>query len=723
MKKLITIILLFIFSSQLVRGQEILSGLPVNPVIKNHHQNLPEKDFKSSYLFTPTALNLPFFEDFKQKDIYPDTARWVDYYVFINTDFPYLPPSWGAATFDVLDALGNVYPDANPLQFKADELTSRPIRLDSVFDPVARAITPADSIYLSFYYQPQGRGNDPQKQDSLVLEFGHYTSDTVFWYVDSIEVSVGIYIGPSDTIFPGDVLYSPCNANWGTTINDTLYAKDFVMLPCDSVYRPYTDWQRVWASKGMKLDTFKLNYLSNDSGYFRQVMIPITDTAYLRGDFQFRFFNYASIASDNLQSWQSNCDYWNVDFIYLNIGRSRQDTTYEYITFTGRAPSFLKKYESMPFPQYAKDNTNEISGGFKMHISNLDNINQTANYRYDVKNDAGGDVYDYDGGSWSMEVFNEFGYIKYPEFATPPVKGIFPPFGGRDSAYFDVTHYLIGDQVLGLSDTMRYRQEFFNYYAYDDGTAEFGYGLTPAGSQLAYQFNLSMRDTLRAVQMFFNKTLTGANEQFFYLAVWKDLNGRPGELIYTQERMKPVFEDSLYKFHTYHLDTALPLQSDYPFYVGWIQTTTHNLNVGFDAYNDASEHIFYNTTGVWDKTSYTGSLMIRPVLGKKLKDDPIIKSSTLDYFLVSPNPSVDGNIAIRFMMLPQGGAVAIEIGLDDEVVSEMEIEVFNILGQRVYFTPYQPQVNLSFLKQGIYFIRINDRHNNQTMIQKLILSR
>jgi hypothetical protein len=222
--------------------------------------------------------------------------------------------------------------------------------------------------------------------------------------------------------------------------------------------------------------------------------------------------------------------------------------------------------------------------------------------------------------------------------------------------------------------------------------------------------------------MFFNKTLTGANEQFFYLAVWKDLNGKPGELIYLKERVKPVFEDSLYRFHTYYIDTALPLQSASPFYIGWIQTTTHNLNVGFDAYNDASSHIFYNTTGIWDKSSYTGALMIRPVLGKKLKDYPVMKSSKLDYFLVSPNPSADGQITIRFMALPNGEANGIEIIPDDEVTANMDVEVFNIMGQRVHHAPYKPQINLSFLRHGIYLIRLNDRHNNQTMVKKLILS-
>ena len=179
MKK-ITVIIFILFSGfSTMFGQEILTGLSVNPVIKKYLKKNPEKRFKASDVYVPASLTLPFFEDFKQKDIYPDTLRWFDNEVFVNTDFSYRPPSWGVATFDAVDADGNIYPEANPLQFVADHLTSQPIRLDSVFDPVPKQLTPSDSVYFSFYYQPQGRGNDPQERDSLVLQFGYFTNDTV----------------------------------------------------------------------------------------------------------------------------------------------------------------------------------------------------------------------------------------------------------------------------------------------------------------------------------------------------------------------------------------------------------------------------------------------------------------------------------------------------------------------------------------------------------------
>ena len=68
---------------------------------------------------------------------------------------------------------------ANTSLFVADTLTSNPIRLDSLFVPYKKAVTAADSIYLSFYFQPGGGygnmwervGNAPSVDDSLMLDF------------------------------------------------------------------------------------------------------------------------------------------------------------------------------------------------------------------------------------------------------------------------------------------------------------------------------------------------------------------------------------------------------------------------------------------------------------------------------------------------------------------------------------------------------------------------
>ncbi len=93
-----------------------------------------------------------------------DKRLWVDRFTFRNNNLPVAPPTFGVATFDGINELGFPYNFTNPDAYGvADYLTSKPIDLSG--------LTPADSVILSFFYQPQGLGFFPSARDSLVLEF------------------------------------------------------------------------------------------------------------------------------------------------------------------------------------------------------------------------------------------------------------------------------------------------------------------------------------------------------------------------------------------------------------------------------------------------------------------------------------------------------------------------------------------------------------------------
>ena len=104
---------------------------------------------------------------------YPDDEKWIDDQVYINNTMAIDAITKGVATFDALNA--NVLPyndtDANLLIF-ADSLTSQPIDLS--------VHTPADSIYLSFYYQPQGNGFNPETSDSLIVYLKRNTNTSAW---------------------------------------------------------------------------------------------------------------------------------------------------------------------------------------------------------------------------------------------------------------------------------------------------------------------------------------------------------------------------------------------------------------------------------------------------------------------------------------------------------------------------------------------------------------
>jgi hypothetical protein len=150
-------------------GQEYAGHLDSNPNLF-----IKQKTFQTAKKTTAAdPLMLPFFEDFTGYGLYPDSSKWTDYHVYVNNTMGNRPISRGVATFDALDWRGIPYDSFNNANFRyADTLTSQPINLS------LDVVSPADSIYLSFFYQPQGNGFFPLSQDSLMLflktRFGGY---------------------------------------------------------------------------------------------------------------------------------------------------------------------------------------------------------------------------------------------------------------------------------------------------------------------------------------------------------------------------------------------------------------------------------------------------------------------------------------------------------------------------------------------------------------------
>lgn len=102
-----------------------------------------------TYLIVPTSPN--------------DKSLWQDRNVYVSNSMAVEPPTVGAAVFDGIKLDGLPYA-TNPNAYGvADYLTSKPINLSTYL--------PGDSLYLSFYVQPQGLGFFPEPRDSLVLEF------------------------------------------------------------------------------------------------------------------------------------------------------------------------------------------------------------------------------------------------------------------------------------------------------------------------------------------------------------------------------------------------------------------------------------------------------------------------------------------------------------------------------------------------------------------------
>ncbi len=171
MKILITKISCFsvflLLSTHLYSQGIIERPLSINPVIIKKHQEFKGLSAAKSSSITDTLTLDPLvgiLDDFSKESPFPDTMVWLDRFVYINREYAKSPITLGVATFDGLNENGYPYDFTRPKLSSdiADYLTSKPIDLN---------FSASDSIYLSFYYQPQGLGDSPAINDSLVLEF------------------------------------------------------------------------------------------------------------------------------------------------------------------------------------------------------------------------------------------------------------------------------------------------------------------------------------------------------------------------------------------------------------------------------------------------------------------------------------------------------------------------------------------------------------------------
>jgi hypothetical protein len=650
---LFILIILSYFSSP---AQEVITGLKFNPVV---HSKYMERSRQEAYSATAdtTPVMIPFYDDFSSNSIYPSPLRWIDRDAYVNADYPVYPIDLGVATLDAINDSGSMYPGAvpGPQAFIADHLTSRYIRLDSLFTATPRAMRVSDSIYMSFWYQPQGRGLAPQTSDSLILEF--------------------LAEPEHDSITPSD---------------------STVIIP--------DRWRRIWSSKGMSLDTF---YIQNHV-YFKRVMIPITDSAtFYRSNFRFQFYNYVSLASDGQPSWQSNTAQWNVDDIYLNSGRTMNDTIHKMIGFLERPPTMLKKYTAMPYTQYCNDPSNEVADSLYLLITNRDTVDHNSTYHYSVTQAGGSFTASYNT-TFPLTSFYQF---TFPYTLRPPVSFIFP-ISGADSARFLIQHTIKANTTGStLGDTIEGYQNFYNYYSYDDGTPEAGYGLKGAGTKMASRFSLNKSpDTLRAVRIYFNRTLSNANLQAFFLTVWNDNDGTPGDTIYCR-LVNVNLPDTFDQFATYHLE--VPVRISGTFYVGTIQTTDDNLNIGFDTYNDAHDNLLYNAAGRWLTSSFPGAILLRPVIGKPLPVGIHSIPSSTGHVSVFPNPN---NTGVLELSIPGSEN-------KDQPASSMKVEINNLFGQKVFESRYSKLLQLPDLPAGLYIITVNGASSARNYTGKLVITK
>jgi hypothetical protein len=629
-----------------------------------------------------TPLNLPFFDDFSDpyanpdlKEVYPDTNRWENSLsVWVNDGLGINPPTINVASFDGLDSLGNAY-NATEILLNGftDKMQSLPIDISETASANPVSIAERNSVYLSFYYQWKGNGEAPDPDDYLQVQF---RNDAMQW----------------ETVF---------------TIN----------------------------TSAAPLDKEK----------FYQAIVKVDGDRFFTNHFQFRFRTFGRQSGPY--------DTWNVDYVYLNKGRSATDAgvpdqaisspltsifdnqyravpyyhflehptvlapKFQVYNLRGNPPDVLNYFVEGRFTSYFYSNTDTTSS--VVSLGNLD-PNPAPPNSEGINDDGTGIIFPFETKTVTVKYINSIDTVTTldPKADAAEIElkvnlitgdNINPDTGGPADDY-DPRYQPIDFRI---NDTTRARYELKNYYAYDDGVAEYAGGLIAAGNVFAYRFDLpeNLNDTLKLLEAFdiyfpaFGAT-SSQNVDFF---VFNEENGKPTDKEMLRIPSVSIRKEGTNTFQRVRFLPARQIEGN-SFFIGWRQPVAGQVLVGIDNSNDTGNKMYFNTEGSispdptrWEQnTLIKGSFMVRPVFGTGVVDltTGIEEDTRLAVF---PNPSQG---AFQIAGKPQ------------------EILIYNIAGVPVAFDSevYDDKTYVHVnVPSGLYIVRY--KNMGTLHVQKIVITR
>jgi hypothetical protein len=722
-------LVLFTFSlcfSVLFGQHEVIQALTKG---KSNQSTVPVKrnscSIDSSFIYSADTLELPFLDEFSKTHFQQYETNFSD------------PGTTSEKYYKLTDLGGNKLPNTERYSaqqtmrkiFNMTELTV----VDEVFPTVDIKVAdfcayPVNYSTTSVYppyiiYDTLGFVNEPDTiwltevdyfQDSAVQFFAKLSDKNAYWldnkaqhnYTNAVNPwSLGVvtfdgtdengvpylYNSPSNDF--NDYLTSKPIDLSDFSANDSIYfsflyqAKGFNDEPeaGDSLivefFSPqFNQWYHVWSTGGSALNPFS------------KVHIKVTENKFLQSAFQFRFKNYSGVSGA--------IDQYHIDYVHLRAFSGYQDTLFKDFAVVYPLNSLLKDYTFAPWEHFRNNGLGKTNDDLKITVRNASNVAENyQNGNLNVSNDGTSEI---DIAIFGQNLANgDNNYLSNTVYQSSHDISTFYDFNSastEDFKEFDVTFNATAQFTnLTVNDSTRFKQRFYDFYAYDDGSAEAAYGPSGVQARLAYQFTPYEDDSLIGVKMKFVESVTDVSNKLFLLTVWNDDNGKPGTEIYQDEFLFPRqpsydYDDTL-GFTNYYLVDFQKLPITGTFYVGWRQIDQTPLNIGFDWNNNNSDKIFYsiNNGETWTNSSFEGSLMIRPIFSTNLnKNAGLVEEKISATFNIFPNPSAD--------------FIQIETNMTDF----KGIQIFDIQGKQVYFNDSsEKRHDISHLNQGVYFVKEN----------------
>lgn len=423
-------------------------------------------------------------------------------------------------------------------------------------------------------------------------------------------------------------------------------------------------WITIWAQTGG---------VGLDTEVFTQEIIKILPV-WQHEAFQFRFF------AEGRQS--GPFDSWLLDYIYLNKGRTIVDLDYRDRSLTRTNELRIGDYGAYPFA-LLESNQNGLWSTAQNEFYNLENRFRAMEYSIVITDTSTQITTPINLNTPFNPVPNAlerrvFGSREFEEIPVPSNEtsleiitsitsgdGLLFEVASGDTTFFSSVNYK-------LNDAVKTSLPLLDYFAYDNGSADYAAGINQKSGQLAVMYSTPEEVYIKGISI--NFTNPKQANQAIDINIWKDLEEDP---IFTRQDLIAVKEAGQ-EFLYYSLDTNIRVDGD--FYIGFTQFTNDFIHVGLDKVNDTGDKLFYNVVGAWVQNEEVhGSLMIRPHISVEAPFEVAIAPE--QGIRIYPNPvETQLNLEGRFSEARVFDSFGREIFLERQLYTKGEIINFN--GQR-----------------------------------------
>ena len=658
----------------LIHAQGIeIAPMVQNPLIQSEYRE-KSNTIDSTFIFSTDTISIPFFDNFTTNKIQEYTEDFSNplttsevYYLILNqaTGLPILNNVFytNQVTFHrYIDIANDTYSDTIfiPINAEIADFTSYPV----LYSPL--------DLYPPYYiYDTIGVGNPPDTiwidspsyvQDSVTQFFMSISDPEKLWKddyayhnyrfglnprtlgvmtFDGLDASGYPYaIGTTTTGYADYLTSKPIDLS-ETNISDSIYLSFLyqsqglgdIPEPSDSLILEFysqsqNQWFHIWSDSGKAVGPFKLIHL------------PINNPDFFSDAFQFRFKNYGALSGA--------LDHFHLDMVSIKPSEFL-DTIFSDFSFVYPINTLIKDYTSVPWDHYKFSVDNRMTDSLQVLLYNgsatpenyLDGSIEV------FKSGVSEGLFNLPGFTLAEEQINYFplSYASsYHDLSTgyefdKSLNGKYEEFEVLTSATAQFDNY-------EPNDSIRFTQGFYNYYSYDDGSAEAAFGLTGVQTRLAVHFESYEADSIIGIDFSFVPSVNDVSDKLFLLTVWSDDNGVPGEVLYEDDVFSPrvpIYAQGHNNFVPYYFIDTSKVSVGTSFFVGWRQLDPDRLNLGLDRNIDKSHEIFYSVDGggSWLLSPFSGSAMIRPIFSTAMDASlgltaPMASSHQL---LIYPNPA------------------------------------------------------------------------------------